>query len=217
MLPRADFPTFAGGELSPQVAGRYDTAKYQTALRACRNMLILPEGGVYRRPGFEFVGEARDHDKRLWLQAFQVSADESRIIEWSDLGLRIIAGGGGYVLTTEIEVTGVTRANPMVATIPSSGYVVGDQVYFTGIEGMTELNGRLLRVIAVDGDDVTFAIDSREWGEFTGSGGGVAGDAGGGTGGDPPPPVDGDPIPPTPDEPERPDEVFPLPFLEAYV
>jgi len=216
MLPRADFPTFAGGELSPQVAARYDTAKYQTALRACRNMLILPEGGVYRRPGFEFVGNARDHSKRLWLQSFQVSADESRVIEWSDLGLRIIAGGG-YVLAPEIEITAITNANPMVATIPANGYSLGEEVYFENVEGMTEINGRLLRVIALDGDSVTFNADSREWGAFVGSGGGVPGDAGGGVGGEPPPPTDGDPIPPVPDIPDRPDTVFPLPPLYAQL
>ena len=201
MLPRADLPTFAGGEISDRVAGRFDTAKYATALRRCRNCLPLPEGGIYNRTGFLYVGEVRDHDQPVWLLPFAYSATQSYVHEWGEQELRVIYDGG-FVVEPELEITAATNANPLVVTVPDSGYAIGDDLIFENVEGMTELNGLRLRVTGVAGDDLTFdGVDSTGWGVFTGSGGGAPGDGNGGSG---TPPVDGDVPPPIPDEPDDP-------------
>ena len=43
--------SFAGGEISPRLAGRSDLKKLTTALGKCRNMVVTPEGALQRRPG----------------------------------------------------------------------------------------------------------------------------------------------------------------------
>ena len=48
-------PSFATGEISPDVASRVDLDKYQSALLQAHNVFIRPYGSAYRRPGTEFV------------------------------------------------------------------------------------------------------------------------------------------------------------------
>lgn len=50
--------SFAGGEVSPQLQGRSDVAKYATALARCRNMLPLRYGSLTTRPGTSFIANA---------------------------------------------------------------------------------------------------------------------------------------------------------------
>ena len=44
-------PSFASGEISPDVASRVDLGKYQNALLQAENVFIRPYGSAYRRPG----------------------------------------------------------------------------------------------------------------------------------------------------------------------
>lgn len=44
-------PSFAGGELSPLLHARVDLSKFQIGLTKCENFVVLPQGGVTRRPG----------------------------------------------------------------------------------------------------------------------------------------------------------------------
>lgn len=41
--------SFTGGEISPQMYGRIDDAKYQAGLEICRNFVVLPQGPVENR------------------------------------------------------------------------------------------------------------------------------------------------------------------------
>lgn len=41
--------SFTGGEVSPQMYGRIDDAKYQAGLEICRNFVVLPQGPVENR------------------------------------------------------------------------------------------------------------------------------------------------------------------------
>lgn len=44
-----------GGEMSPQMDGRVDVEKYQTGARVLENFIVRPYGGIYKRPGTDFV------------------------------------------------------------------------------------------------------------------------------------------------------------------
>lgn len=191
-------PTFAGLELSDDLQSRYDTAKYATALRRARNVLGKVGGGFYSRPGLEYCCTAKDSTEFVRRVPFQFSLTQSYVLEFSDQRMRLIYQGG-LVARPEIIVTAATNTNPLTVTIPYNGYLVGWDVVFQGIAGMTQLNGVMLRVLSVVGDVVTFDADATGWGVFTGSTGGVAGNAAGGTGGEPPPPSPGDPTPDYPD------------------
>ena len=48
---------FTKGEVGPYMEARADTNIYKAGLRTCKNWLILPQGGVKRRPGFEFIDD----------------------------------------------------------------------------------------------------------------------------------------------------------------
>lgn len=198
---KVDWPTFAGGEIGDDLLGRTDTAKYRTALRRARNMVGLPAGGIARRPGLLLGGEVYDSTRRTRIIPFQFSVNQGYAMELGHHTLRFMSLGG-YVLRKELEITAITNAEfASVTTNGPHGYQVGWDVVFSNIEGMTEINGLQGRVLNLDTTSFTVDLDTTTFGIFTGSGGGVAGDAEGGTGGDPPPPpppAPTDPPPPTP-------------------
>ncbi len=50
--------SFSSGELSPLVGGRVDVSKYYSGCEELENMVVLPQGGVRKRPGTRFIAEA---------------------------------------------------------------------------------------------------------------------------------------------------------------
>lgn len=198
---RASLNSFAAGEIGRQIRSRWDANKYQTGLDEAKNVLILPSGGVYNRPGLRFCGATQDRTSLARLIPFTFSVGQAYALEFTDQTMRVYYEGG-LVLRPELQITAATNTNPLTVTIPDSGYEIGWDVYFVpgSILGMTELNGLTLRVLFVAGDVVTFDADATGWGVFTASTGGVPGGAEGGSGGQPPPPVPGEPDPTPPFE-----------------
>ena len=49
---------FVSGELSPFMRGRTDINQYYQGLQTANNVVLVPQGGVKRRPGTEFIGVA---------------------------------------------------------------------------------------------------------------------------------------------------------------
>lgn len=81
-------PSFAGGEISREVASRIDFDKYQNALLSATNCYIRPYGSVYRRGGSLYVGSAKYADKKTILQAFH-ETDGDVLLEIGDRYIRI--------------------------------------------------------------------------------------------------------------------------------
>lgn len=85
-MPRFSFnrSSFLGGELSGRVDGRVDLQQYNFGLKQCRNFVVLPSGGVTRRPGTVYVDDVRggssDAVTRARLIPFVVSEDQSYVI-----------------------------------------------------------------------------------------------------------------------------------------
>jgi hypothetical protein len=200
MMPlRTGQPNFSKGELAEDLISRVDVAAYATGLRRARNVMILKYGGVTKRPGTRFVAEAYDHDAPVRLAPFQFSLTQTYALEMGQ-GYMRPAALGGMVIEQKLTIAGITRGAATVIAAAYHAYAVGDQVYFSGIEGTTELNGRIGRVTAV-GDDSHFTvdIDSTGFGAFTA-------DTGGSTrAGPPPPPPPPPPVPPPPPPPPPPD------------
>lgn len=73
--------SFAGGEVSPEMFGRIDDAKYQAGLAVCRNFIPKPQGPVQNRPGFSFVREVKDSTKRVRLIPFAYNTTQTMVIE----------------------------------------------------------------------------------------------------------------------------------------
>lgn len=53
--------SFAAGEIAPALYARADQARFNTALRTCRNMIVRKEGGIKRRTGTQFIAEIPDN------------------------------------------------------------------------------------------------------------------------------------------------------------
>lgn len=206
MAYRAQFPTFAGGEVGRQVRARFDVSKYSTALDKARNTLGLPGGGQYNRPGLEFCDYTHDEAGRSELFTFSFSINQSYALEFSE-GLMRVFYDGAPVTEAGLEISAISLTDPLTVTIPDHNYAIGDRIYFSGVEGTVEINGLTLRVTGVAGDVVTFgAVDATDWTAFTGSGGGEPGYT--------PPPAD--PPPPTyPDtDPDLPPRCV---WVEAFI
>ena len=85
--------SFAGGEITPELAGRLDLVKYQTGLSLARNFITLPHGPATRRPGFEFIRPAGDSSRPVRLIPFTFSADQTAVLEFGHYYIRFHIGG----------------------------------------------------------------------------------------------------------------------------
>lgn len=113
--------SFTGGELAPSLYGRVDTVKYATGLRTCRNFMVMRSGGVANRPGTEYICEVKDSSKRVKLVPFVFNADQTYMLEFGNLYMRVIHNGA------QVTVSGVT------AWSSATAYVVGDLASRLGV------------------------------------------------------------------------------------
>lgn len=95
--------SFGGGEISPDMFGRYDDAKYQSGVAKCLNFMIKPQGPAENRPGFGFVREVNDSTKAVRLISFTYSTTQTMIIElgagyfrFHTQGATLLSGGIPY-------------------------------------------------------------------------------------------------------------------------
>lgn len=85
--------SFAGGEITPELAGRLDLVKYQTGLALARNFITLPHGPATRRPGFQFIRAAGNSAQPVRLIPFTFSADQTAVLEFGHEYIRFHIGG----------------------------------------------------------------------------------------------------------------------------
>lgn len=142
------YRSFAGGELTPEMFGRLDLAKFQTGLQQAENFIILPHGPAARRPGTRFNLEAKNSTKRVRLIPFVFNATQAVMIEFGDLYCRFHTENG-VVLEASQAITSATLAAPGVFTKNAHGYSNGDGLFVTMTGGgMPELNARFFTVTA---------------------------------------------------------------------
>lgn len=95
--------SFSGGEISPEMFGRIDDAKYQSGLARCRNFITKPQGPAENRPGFAFVRAVKDSTKKVRLIPFTYSTTQTMVIEmgpgyfrFHTQGATLMSGGVPY-------------------------------------------------------------------------------------------------------------------------
>src|SRR5690348_4355024 len=140
-LPAAHQPSFAGGEVAPNLWARTDLAKYRIAARKMRNAYSIPTGGTSNRQGTAIVGRCKNTNLSTpaRLIQFQYNTLQSYTLEFGDLYMRVIMNGG-YVLEPSKSIAGVTQANPGSFNVVSHGFSVGEQLFISGAQGMTSIN-----------------------------------------------------------------------------
>lgn len=115
------YRAFAAGEITPEMFGRIDDAKFQTGLALCRNYITAPHGPASNRPGTRLVRAAKFDDRRSRLLPFAYSITQTMILEFGDRYIRFHTQGETLLVGTPPEWD--------VAT----AYVVGDTVSRLGV------------------------------------------------------------------------------------
>lgn len=93
---------FTGGEVSPEMYGRTDIARYGVSLRTMLNFITTPGGAAKNRPGTLWVSEVKDSTKYTRLVPFVFNSDLSYVIQITPGWMRFINNGiqiwgwGGY-------------------------------------------------------------------------------------------------------------------------
>lgn len=85
--------SFAGGEVSPSLYGRFDDAKYQTGLAQCRNFIVQPQGPATLRPGTAYVNSTKYSDRPARLIPFTFSTEQTMALEFGDKYVRFHTAG----------------------------------------------------------------------------------------------------------------------------
>lgn len=172
---------FTSGEFSPLLEGHLNLEKRSGAGLLVQNLLPLKQGALMRRGRTNFVKEVKDSSKRTHLVRFEFSTEQAYQIEFGDQYLRFYRNNS-IITATAQNVTGVTKANPAILTYSGSDtYANGEEVYISGVVGMTELNGKFFKVANLNAGANTFelqdidgnAIDSTLYTSYS-SGGSVA-------------------------------------------
>jgi hypothetical protein len=168
--------SFTAGEISPRLEGQITLEKYRQGLSDLTNMVVMPHGGVTRRPGTEFLGEVKNSAAKARLIPFQFKTSDTYILEFGPETMRVYRNGLQVLTGSAKTITGVTKANPGVITSNSHGFSNGEEIYITGVGGMTQLNDRNYIVANATTNTFTLtdlfgaAIDTTAFTTFTSGG-----------------------------------------------
>ena len=147
-------PSFAGGEISPGVAARIDLTKRAVAVERADNFIARVEGGMASRAGQKFVARAKSNNS-VRIIGFEFNSDQTFIIELGGYYARFHSNGGqivdAAVAVSNIVVTTVTT----ITTGAAHGLTTGDEVYLSGIVGVTGLNGRSVKAVVTGATEFT--------------------------------------------------------------
>jgi hypothetical protein len=130
------------GEWSPLLDGRTDIQGYSASAFKMENFIPSIQGPAIKRGGTGFVRQVKDSTDRTWLVPFIKSRSTAYQIEFGDLYCRFYQNRNPVVTGTTKSITGITAANPPVVSSTAHGYLNGDEVFISGVAGMTEVNGR---------------------------------------------------------------------------
>lgn len=93
--------SFTAGELDPRLDARIEVARYYSGASALRNVLVLPQGGVSRRPGFRHVATLPAGALAgVRLVPFAFSASQTFLIAFYAGEFRVFRGFDGALLAT---------------------------------------------------------------------------------------------------------------------
>ena len=148
--------SFAGGELSPELYSRTDTARYSIGLKTAKNVIIQKFGGIVNRSGLEFICEARDGSNPVRLIPFSFNTEQTYILEIGNGYMRPITQGSQILTDTDFPIENITASNPAVITITGHTFENGIEIYIYDIAGMDDLNQG--NFIVSDATTNTFAL-----------------------------------------------------------
>ena len=84
-------PSFASGELTPALHARVDLAKYNVGAKQLKNFFVHAHGGASNRQGTDYVATALGETRLI---PFQYNVEQTYVLEFSNLKMRILKDGG---------------------------------------------------------------------------------------------------------------------------
>lgn len=89
--------SFAAGEIAPSLMGRTDIKNYTSGASKLQNFIVLPQGAIRTRAGFQYIGSAIDSTSPVRLIPFRFSSSQTFVLEFGNKTMRILTRGA-YVL-----------------------------------------------------------------------------------------------------------------------
>lgn len=110
-MPRARIiqTSFTGGELNPVLYGRVDLETYYKGAAKLENVLILPQGGVQRRPGLSYIDET-DSSNPTRLIPFNYNDETDYLLALSSGTLKVYKDDVLQATVTTGAISNVTEA-----------------------------------------------------------------------------------------------------------
>lgn len=143
--------SFNGGEITPELGEKTDLQRYYTSVKTMLNGFCKVYGGWSNRAGTYFTGRTLDDTKNSRCVPFSFSTTQTYMLIFSHETMMVVKDGG-LVLEASQNITAITKANPGVVTSAAHGRSNGDIMYLASIGGMTQLNGRFVKLAGVTTD-----------------------------------------------------------------
>lgn len=128
--------SFTGGELSPQLFGRIDLAKWNNGASTMRNMYVSYRGGASSRAGLPYVGtclqdagENGDNPPPRDID-FQFNINQGYALEFGD-----------QTVTRSVTDTADNGGEVQLELDSTRGLMTGNSMVVSGVTGTTEANG----------------------------------------------------------------------------
>lgn len=86
--------SFAAGEIAPELYGRTDLEKNDSAVAVAQNMLLREQGGLFSRPGMRFAARCKYADKAVALVKFVFSPTDNCVVEFGEKYIRFVTEEG---------------------------------------------------------------------------------------------------------------------------
>ena len=143
-------PSMGGGEVSPPIGARVDLAKRSVAVELAENFVATFTGSMENRAGQQFVAQCKPGAGPHRIIEFEFNTEQTFVLELGDQYMRFHSLGAQILDSANVKtITAATTASPVLITSPAHGLSNGDEIYISGVAGMTELNGRNLLVANV--------------------------------------------------------------------
>jgi hypothetical protein len=111
--------SFTSGELDPKLIARDDVKAYDAGLTTALNVVVLPQGGIKRRPGTKFITElGGSPENGIRLVPFEFNTSDAYLLAFTHNRMAVIkngvlqtniAGSGNNYLTTTITSAMLTK------------------------------------------------------------------------------------------------------------
>lgn len=157
---------------SPSTAAWFDPSASTNFPKGCNNNALKDTNDsqvVYQSDGYSNCGRTGSGTP------FEKTTHNGQACGVTDMnGLMWEATLGITCIATTKGITGATKANPCVLTVPGHGLTVGGVIQVTSAGGMIELNDKLFTATVVDENTISLdGVNSTAFGTYT-SGGSIA-------------------------------------------